>query len=489
MGLLGQLIDPLRPKKSVLPNPTADPSLESLIAPASNAASPRAMDPQPTQAPPANEAEFEQKVERNKGFLSSPEVQAGLLQFAISVLQPGQSFGGAFGEGLSASGRIRTNEDIKKREDQKLDLDERGMAVQEGELKLKEDALGTAAHRKYSKIVYGDSPIGIELGIPAGQSARVEFEEDKQGNLVNASVQANPITGNEDGGKSTQVTKLLNEADQAEAAGDTKRAALLRTAATKEATGASLQGTLSPDTRINDKGESEVIPGSPLDIEQKAATEKGAGKRIADIQMGLNVKRATDAAINQIEKSNFPDWTITGFGSYLEFVRGTGANDLARTLDTVKANLGFIKLQDIRDASKTGGALGPVSDFENRLMQATVANLEASQSAAQLSRNLKYVRAVFTDVELQGQLTVIGNKVKSGELNEAQAVQEAAAYMETLVNGEEAAGLAATKDISTTPATNLPPKGVDPGVTKNWDFMTADQKLRAEALARKKKER
>jgi hypothetical protein len=45
----------------------------------------------------------------------------------------------------------------------------------------------------------------------------------------------------------------------------------------------------------------------------------------------------------------------------------------------------------MRDASKTGGALGAVSEKELTLLQSSIASLDTSQSAAQLAENLQAV--------------------------------------------------------------------------------------------------
>ena len=70
-------------------------------------------------------------------------------------------------------------------------------------------------------------------------------------------------------------------------------------------------------------------------------------------------------------------------------VPGSPAYDLARTLDTIKANIGFNELQTMRDNSPTGGALGSITERELAFLQSTVASIEQPQSEAQLRENLK----------------------------------------------------------------------------------------------------
>ena len=78
---------------------------------------------------------------------------------------------------------------------------------------------------------------------------------------------------------------------------------------------------------------------------------------------------------------------------------GTKARDFEAKLDTLKANIGFDRLQKMRDESPTGGALGQVSEMELRQLNAALGGLDQSQSPEQLRENLlrirdHYIRAV-----------------------------------------------------------------------------------------------
>lgn len=86
-------------------------------------------------------------------------------------------------------------------------------------------------------------------------------------------------------------------------------------------------------------------------------------------------------------------WT-TGFGAVLANLPATDARALARNLDTIRANIGFGELQAIRDASPTGGALGPVSDFENRLLQAVQGALDQYQRGEDIADALQKIKAL-----------------------------------------------------------------------------------------------
>lgn len=92
-------------------------------------------------------------------------------------------------------------------------------------------------------------------------------------------------------------------------------------------------------------------------------------------------------------------WGTTGFaGGLLQSVPGTPAHDLSRLLETIKANVGFDQLQQMRESSPTGGALGPVSDAENRLLQSVLGSVEQSQTKEQFDFNMNRLRNVFLGI-------------------------------------------------------------------------------------------
>jgi hypothetical protein len=154
---------------------------------------------------------------------------------------------------------------------------------------------------------------------------------------------------------------------------------------------------LQPNWRFDTQtGIAEPIPGGPAAAEAAALAEK------ADTRQGMKETQAaivTDdigKALTEIEAS---PTAVTGLmGSALAIVPGTPAFDLNQRLMTIGANIGFDKLQAMREASPTGGALGSVSDFENRQLQATYGALAQSQSAEQLAENLRRLHNVYNDI-------------------------------------------------------------------------------------------
>jgi len=141
-----------------------------------------------------------------------------------------------------------------------------------------------------------------------------------------------------------------------------------------------------------------VAQASPAATDKTAELAAKAAK--ADASTMKSVKTVLDRVAKvrkQIEEGRVP---VTGFmgGAVATNIPMTPMLDTAADLDTIRANLGFDKLQEMRDASPTGGALGQVSDFENRLLQASVANLDQRQSSEKLLENLALIEGIYTDI-------------------------------------------------------------------------------------------
>jgi hypothetical protein len=127
---------------------------------------------------------------------------------------------------------------------------------------------------------------------------------------------------------------------------------------------------------------------------KKPARFRAADNAMASLELDhQNVNRALDTALKNT------GWFTAGFASVMEAAPGTPAHDLARTLDTVKAYLGFDRLQSIRDNSPTGGALGSVTEGEHKLLQSAWASVANSQDPRSLRDNLVYLKKVLADVK------------------------------------------------------------------------------------------
>lgn len=136
-------------------------------------------------------------------------------------------------------------------------------------------------------------------------------------------------------------------------------------------------------------------------LQKALASGKGKGKA-KDLPPPVienpTVTSNIDALIPQLDE-DLASWlpsTNAGFGGkILSAIPGSDAYDFAARLETIKANIGFDKLQAMRDASPTGGALGQVSEMELRQLNASMGNLDIGQSPEQLRENLIAVREQY----------------------------------------------------------------------------------------------
>jgi hypothetical protein len=135
----------------------------------------------------------------------------------------------------------------------------------------------------------------------------------------------------------------------------------------------------------------QPIPGGPEDTSSEQAAARENKLTQAEI-----VLEDIDWVLDTQQSSRVP---VTGIiGANAQRVPGTVAHDVARTLDTIRANVGFDKLQAMREASPTGGALGQVSEQENRLLQSVLGNLEQSQTEERFRANLERLKTVYLDI-------------------------------------------------------------------------------------------
>jgi hypothetical protein len=97
-----------------------------------------------------------------------------------------------------------------------------------------------------------------------------------------------------------------------------------------------------------------------------------------------------------------------GYGGALAVLPGTDARKLQNKISTIKANLGFDRLQQMRDASPTGGALGQVAVQEINFLQSTVASLDQLESPADITAALNKIEEHYTNwkTALEGKLPV-----------------------------------------------------------------------------------
>lgn len=161
--------------------------------------------------------------------------------------------------------------------------------------------------------------------------------------------------------------------------------------------GAYLYGTdagVPAGWRVNrETGEASPIPGGPIDVDQQALAGKEGAAAESSAAGSVNVLEVLDTLKGDIEAN--PN-TTTGFvGSMLSGVAGTGAYNAEAAARTVKANLAFDALSQMRAESPTGGALGSVSAPELALLESAIASLDLGQSPERIMGNIERIEREY----------------------------------------------------------------------------------------------
>jgi hypothetical protein len=175
-----------------------------------------------------------------------------------------------------------------------------------------------------------------------------------------------------------------------------------------------------------------------LELEEKRGKKNGEGEK-RKREKTLSVVSSIDDALEIVDNYGR---LAAGVGSLTRFLPETPARRLDLALDSVKANIGFEALQQMRDASKTGGALGQVTERELQFLQRTIAPVEGDLPPEDLRRNLMKVRVSML-------ATAYG--VVDAKTGEVRRIESASDYDEILkgnlrVNYEDEAARAEPSD-------------------------------------------
>jgi len=159
-----------------------------------------------------------------------------------------------------------------------------------------------------------------------------------------------------------------------------------------------------------DGSQLEPIPGGPVDVKNRTNEEQAEEANMLQVYK-LNESIAnTDSVIGEIENIIGPrdDNGQTragiladggsGFGVWMKWIPRTDARALGKAIETVKANIGFDRLQRMRDMSKTGGALGQVAIQELDALQNSITALDQGADEETLRANLMKVLGSYERV-------------------------------------------------------------------------------------------
>lgn len=134
-----------------------------------------------------------------------------------------------------------------------------------------------------------------------------------------------------------------------------------------------------------------------------------------------------------------------GFGSMLSGMPETDARALAAELTSIKSNLGFAEIQEMRLNSPTGGALGNVSTFELDGLQSTIDKLDQGLRGSELKEALQTVENHLTNLQ---ELQRLDLQLAAGRLTPEQVEERIAPYLNHIEQGSPTDNLKQSKKSS-----------------------------------------
>ena len=139
----------------------------------------------------------------------------------------------------------------------------------------------------------------------------------------------------------------------------------------------------------------QPIPGGPEDTKRQERTRQQTEQARLTARPSKLVIRDVDRSLKLIDDSIISAAGTSAAAS--KYLPGTPAFKLDLQMDSIRARIGFDQLQNMRAASPTGAALGPVSDKENTLLQSVMGSLDIRQDPETLKENLNQIRETYLD--------------------------------------------------------------------------------------------
>ena len=153
------------------------------------------------------------------------------------------------------------------------------------------------------------------------------------------------------------------------------------------------------------------IPGSDGERDEAAMNLKATQRLAAEGEQFQTMVGNIDDAISMVNN------TSAGFGAMTSGVPTSPARNLKAKLDTVQALIGFDKLNEMRQTSPTGGALGNVTERELEFLQSVRGSLDTGQSPEQLKQTLEEVKQSLSRLQ---EVREIAFRMENGLLEPGQ---------------------------------------------------------------------
>jgi hypothetical protein len=137
---------------------------------------------------------------------------------------------------------------------------------------------------------------------------------------------------------------------------------------------------------------------------------QGGGVYEADAERARQIQNRNFVINDELDKSlamlEANPGSLTGPGALMRIVPGSPSYELNQSLTTIKSIIGFDELQRQRAASPNGAALGQISNYENRLLQAVLGSIDQGLGDETLRYNLSRIKFFIND--LANEITING---------------------------------------------------------------------------------
>ena len=121
---------------------------------------------------------------------------------------------------------------------------------------------------------------------------------------------------------------------------------------------------------------------------RKAATNiEESGASPYQVERAARTIESIDDLMKDVNINN------VGIGGLRAILPMTSARNFKAQIETLKANIAFSELTAMREASKTGGALGQVSDREGKLLESSLGALDTLQSPGAFKDQLSKIKS------------------------------------------------------------------------------------------------
>ncbi len=174
------------------------------------------------------------------------------------------------------------------------------------------------------------------------------------------------------------------------------------------------------------------IPGGPADVEAREAARKELGRQVQRARAGTTViqdlQRGLDKFISEVPEIA-RESGVAGASLRLarQAVPGTAEYEIKGFVESALSNVGLDTLQQMRENSPTGGALGQVPIQQQKRLEQVLGSLSLGQSPETIEANLKRVINIYIDI-VYGSPAERAEAVRSGKMDQTTSDQIDAYY-------------------------------------------------------------